>query len=74
MERKGKLEIFELASVLRVGGISSKMLDTAQKMADDFKEWHKPGQIGRWKGALWVIAFAVYLGIMIYQEWWMSAR
>ena len=39
----------------------------------NFKEWHKPGQIGRWKGTLWVIAFAVYLGIMIYQEWWMAA-
>ena len=39
----------------------------------NFKEWHKPGQIGRWKGLLWVIAFAVYLGVMIYQEWWMSA-
>ena len=40
----------------------------------NFKEWRQPGHIGRWKGALWVIAFAVYLGVMIYQEWWMSAR
>ena len=40
----------------------------------NFKEWRQPGHIGRWKGALWVIAFAVYLGIMIYQESGMSAR
>ena len=40
----------------------------------NFKEWHKPGHIGRWKGALWVIAFAVYLGIMIYQEWGTAAH
>ena len=39
----------------------------------NFKKWSQPGQIGRWKGALWVIAFAVYLGVMIYQEWWMAA-
>ena len=40
----------------------------------NFKEWRQPGRIGRWEGALWVIAFAVYLGIMIYQESGMSAR
>ena len=40
----------------------------------NFKEWHKPGQIGRWKGGLWIFAFAVYLGIMLYQEWGMSAH
>ena len=40
----------------------------------NFKEWRQPGRIGRWEGALWVMAFAVYLGVMIYQEWWMSAR
>jgi hypothetical protein len=40
----------------------------------NFKKWSQPGQIGRWKGVLWVIAFAVYLGVMIYQEWWMLAR
>ena len=39
----------------------------------NFKKWRQPGHIGRWKGALWVIAFAVYLGVMIYQEWWMAA-
>ena len=40
----------------------------------NFKEWRQPGHIGRWKGTLWVVAFAVYLGIMIYQESGMSAR
>jgi cation:H+ antiporter len=40
----------------------------------NFKEWRQPGHIGRWKGALWVIAFAVYLGVMIYQECGMSAH
>ena len=40
----------------------------------NFKGWRQPGHIGRWKGTLWVIAFAVYLGIMIYQECGMSAR
>ncbi len=40
----------------------------------NFKAWHQPGHIGRWKGALWVIAFAVYLGIMIYQECGISAH
>ena len=54
MERKGRLEIFELASVLRVGGISSKMLDAAQKMADDFKEWHKPVRDTYSPGGYWI--------------------
>ena len=40
----------------------------------NFKKWRQPARIGRWEGALWVIAFAVYLGIMIYQECGMSAR
>ena len=40
----------------------------------NFKEWRQPGRIGRWEGALWVIAFAAYLGIMIYQECGMSAH
>lgn len=40
----------------------------------NFKKWRQPARIGRWEGALWVIAFAVYLGIMIYQESGMSAR
>ena len=54
MERKGRLEIFELASALRVGGISSKMLDAAQKMADDFKEWHKPVRDTYSPGGYWI--------------------
>ncbi len=40
----------------------------------NFKEWRQPGRVGRWEGALWVIAFAAYLGIMIYQECGMSAH
>ena len=40
----------------------------------NFKEWRQPGRIGRWEGALWVIAFAVYLGVMIYQECGLLAR
>ena len=54
MERKGRLEIFELAFILRVGGISSKMLDAAQKMADDFKEWHKPVRDTYSPGGYWI--------------------
>ena len=34
----------------------------------NFKNIRKPGRIGRWEGAVWIIAFAVYLGIMLYQE------
>lgn len=40
----------------------------------NWKSWHKPGRIGRGKGFLWMLAFAVYLGIMIYQESGMSGR
>ena len=54
MEKKGRLELFELASVLRVGGLSSKMLDAAQKMADDFKEWHKPVRDTYSPGGYWI--------------------
>ena len=34
----------------------------------NFKDIRKPGRIGRWEGAVWIIAFVVYLGIMLYQE------
>ena len=54
MEKKGKLELFELASILRVGGPSSKMLDEVQKMADDFKEWHKPIRDTYSPGGYWI--------------------
>ena len=54
MEKKGRLELFELASVLRVGGPSSKMLDEVQKMVDDFKEWHKPIRDTYSPGGYWI--------------------
>ena len=54
MEKKGRLELFTLASVLRVGGVNSKMLDAAQKMADDFKEWHKPVRDTYSPGGYWI--------------------
>lgn len=34
----------------------------------NFKEWRQPGRIGRWKGLLWIMAFAAYLGVMLWQE------
>ncbi len=34
----------------------------------------QPGRIGRVKGLIWLVAFAVYLGVMLYQECGMSAH
>ena len=44
MQKEGKLEILKLASVLRVGGHNSAMLDDIQKLYTSFREWHKPVQ------------------------------
>ena len=34
----------------------------------NFKNIRRPGRINRLEGALWVVSFLVYLGIMLYQE------
>ena len=34
----------------------------------NFRHIRQPGQIGRMKGIVWLLAFAAYLGIMLYQE------
>ncbi len=34
----------------------------------NFRNFRRPGRINRLEGALWVVSFAVYLGIMLYQE------
>ena len=34
----------------------------------NFRNIRQPGQIGRMKGIVWLLAFAAYLGIMLYQE------
>ncbi len=44
MQKKGREEILKLASVLRVGGRDSAMLDDIQKLYIAFREWHKPVQ------------------------------
>ena len=34
----------------------------------NFKNIRQPGRIGRTKGIIWLVAFAVYMGVMLYQE------
>ena len=34
----------------------------------NFRNFRRPGRINRLEGALWVVSFVVYLGIMLYQE------
>ena len=34
----------------------------------NFRNIRQPGQIGRTKGIIWLVAFAIYLGVMLYQE------
>ena len=34
----------------------------------NFRNIRQPGRIGRVKGCIWLVAFAVYLGVMLYQE------
>ena len=34
----------------------------------NYKAWRQPGRIGRVKGLLWLVAFAVYFGVMLWQE------
>ena len=34
----------------------------------NFRNIRRPGQIGRTKGIIWLVAFAIYLGVMLYQE------
>ena len=41
MQKEGRVEILKLASVLRVGGPNSAMLDNIQKLYVAFREWHK---------------------------------
>lgn len=34
----------------------------------NLKDIRRPGRIGRTKGIIWLVAFVVYLGVMLYQE------
>lgn len=34
----------------------------------NFKNLRQPGRIGRTKGIIWLVAFAAYMGVMLYQE------
>ena len=44
MQKEGRVEILKLASILRVGGPDSAMLDDIQKLYAAFREWHNPVQ------------------------------
>ena len=34
----------------------------------NLKNIREPGMVGRWKGLIWIMAFAAYLGVMLWQE------
>lgn len=40
----------------------------------NLKDVRRPGRIGRAKGIVWLVAFAVYLSVMLYQECGAVAR
>ena len=54
MRKDGRFEILNIASLLRVGGPGSKLLDEIQKLQNDYKEWHKPLKEIYMPGGLWI--------------------
>ena len=34
----------------------------------NWRSWREPGVVSRWKGVLWILSFAAYTALAIYQE------